>query len=198
MADLYATLEQFKTRLANKTKPEEDDELNEILDAASRAVDDYIQVRPGYFTPPTAATEKRILGKGVSYLALPSPLYGDVTITAPSGYDVPDFDITEDLRLIILDDYGNPAPYMSWEKIYYTVSGSWGYETTPPQIREATLQLATHFYRGRDKALTGTVTDMRQDEQFPERDYPRQTRRIMDEFKRNLGGSPQKGGLHIA
>lgn len=193
----YATLDQFKTRLANKTKPEDDNELGEILEAASRAVEDYLDVVLGYFFPPTQTETKKILGNGSSYISLPAPLYGNVTISAPSGHSVPNYDVTEDLRLITLTDEGNPYPYLTWEAIYYSVTGYWGYAAIPAQIREATLQLATHFYRGRDKALTGTITDMRQDEQFPERDYPRQTRRILDEFRRNLGGKPG-GGLYIA
>lgn len=197
MANEYATIEQAKTRLINKVSSEQETELGEMLEAASRAVDDYLGVKPGYFSPPLAPSVKQITGRGASYLSLPAPLFGAVTITAPSGYVVPDFDITDDLRLITLDSSGNPSPYEIWERVYYSISGSWGYEELPPQIREATLQLLIHFYRGRDKALGGTITDMRSDEQFPERDYPRQTRRILDEFKRNLGGKPG-GGLYMA
>ena len=197
MANEYATLVQFKTRLVNKTKPEEDAELGEILEAASRAVDDYLDVTPAYFTPPTVASAKRIKGSGESFLSLPAPVYGEITILAPSGYVVPNFEPTEELRLITLDDNDIPTQYITWDSVFYSITGFWGYPVIPPQIREACLQIATHFYRGRDKGLSGTITDMRQDEQFPERDYPRQTRRILDEFKRNLGGKPG-GGLYFA
>jgi hypothetical protein len=57
--------------------------------------------------------------------------------------------------------------------------------------------LVIHFYRGRDKALTGVITDMRQDSIFPERDYPRMTRRLLDNFKYTLGEKPG-GGLILA
>jgi hypothetical protein len=197
MAQEYATLAQFKTRLAHNINPDADTELGDILEAASRAVDDYLEVRSGYFYPPSGNTSKQILGDGSSYISLPMPLSGSVTVTAPSGYTVPDIDVTEEQRLITLDAQGNPSPYLTWDDIYYTVNGLWGYPVTPAQIKEATLQLAIHFYRGRDKALTGTITDMRTDEAYPERDYPRATRRILDEFKRNLGGKPS-GGLYFA
>lgn len=197
MALEYASLEDFKTHLGNKTKAEEDDFLQNKLSAASRAVEDYLSVGRGYFYPPTAPETKQILGRGASYLNLPAPLFGTVTISAPSGFTVPDFDVTDNLRLITLDTSGNPTNYIIWEKIYYSISGSWGYAAVPEQIEEACLQLATHFYRARDKALSGTITNMTQDETFPERDYPRQTRRILDEFARSLGGKP-KGGLYFA
>lgn len=198
MGNLYATLEKFKTRLANKTSSGQDTELKDFLEAASRAVDDYLKVSVGYFTPPTGITSRRIKGAGLSYIQLPTPIYGEVTILAPSGYTVPNFDyIPEEQRLITLTEEDNPTPYLTWDEVFYSISGSWGYQKIPAQIREATLQLATHFYRGKDKGLTGTITDMRQDEQFPERDYPRQTRRLLDEFKVTLGGKPN-GGLYFA
>lgn len=198
MSQDYATLAQAKTRLVNNINPDNEPELEDLIEAASRAVDSYLDVAPGYFYPPGGNTSKQILGQEASFITLPMPLSGSVTITAPSGYTVPDFDVIPDeLRLITLDSNGNPNPYLTWDAIYYTVTGLWGYTAIPPVIREATLQLVIHFYRGRDKALSGTITDMRQDEQFPERDYPRMTRRLLDDYKRNLGGKPG-GGLYFA
>ena len=193
----YVALDEFKTFVGNKTKPEEDAFLLNRITSASRAIEDYLDVAEGYFFPPPEATTRKVLGRGASYLSLPAPLFGEVTITAPEGYTVPNFDITDELRLITLDSGGVPSLYITWGEVYYTITGFWGYEAIPAQIVEATLQLAEFFYRSRDKALSGTITSMGQDEQFPERDYPRKVRRILDEYKRKLGGKPG-GGLYFA
>lgn len=197
MADEYATLAQLKARLMNKVAAGDDTELNGILEASSRAVDDYLELYPGYFTPPTGASTKSLKGSGNTFITLPAPLYGSVTITADGGITVPNFTV-EGMRLRTLDDNDRPADWIVWRAgYYYLVNGNWGYAATPAQIREAVLQLSVHFWRGRDKALTGTITDMRTDEQFPERDFPRMTRRILDDFKFNLGEKPS-GGFTLA
>lgn len=196
MANEYATLDQAKARLMAKVTAPEEPELEGVIEAASRAIDDYLEVDWAYFTPPVGATSKNLKGDGNPYITLPMPLYGSVTITAATGITVPNFTVEEG-RLITLNDSDIPSPWIVWEPVYYVVEGNWGYATIPAQIREACLQLTVHFWRGRDKALTGTITDMRQDEQFPERDFPTMTRRILDDFKYRLGGKPS-GGLVIA
>lgn len=198
MANEYATLVQYKTRLANKTVSGDDTELEEILEAASRAIDDYLEVAQGFFTPTAGSpSTKTLRGTGETFLTLPTPLSGSITITAEAGITVPDFTVDK-LRLITLGTNGLPSSWIVWAcNAYFAITGTWGYVTTPAQIREACLQLAIHFWRGRDKALTGTITDMRQDEQFPERDFPRMTRRLLDDFKFQLGEKPS-GGLILA
>ncbi len=197
MANEYATLAECKTRLVNKTASVDDAELDGLREACSRAVDDYLEVPPGYFTPPTAPSVKNLRGSGQSYLNLPMPLYGSVTITANSNITVPNFTV-EGLRLRTLNEDDLVNPLIVWyEGQYYAVEGNWGYAAIPAQVREATLQLFTHFYRGRDQALSGVITDMRQDTQFPERDYPRMTRRLLDNLKYTLGDRAS-GGLVIA
>lgn len=198
MSNEYATLTQAKTRLANKTTAGDDTELGLIIEAASRAIDDYLEVIAGYFTPPSAASVKTLKGTGDSFIILPMPLSGTVTITADGDVTIPNFTVVEGVRLRTLQENDLPSPYIVWEAgTYYLINGTWGYAATPAQIREACLQLVIHFWRGRDKALTGTITDMRTDEQFPERDFPRMTRRILDDFKFNLGGKAS-GGLILA
>lgn len=198
MANEYASLAECKTRLINKTASVDDAELDQLREASSRAVDDYLKVPPGYFTPPSGASVKALRGKGDSFIILPMPLYGSVTVTANANITVPNFTV-DGLRLRTLDERDLIDPRIIWhEGQYYNVEGSWGYAATPAQVREATLQLFAHFYRGRDQALTGILTDMRTDgQQFPERDYPRMTRRLLDELKFSLGGTAA-GGLIIA
>lgn len=197
MANEYATLEQAKTRLINKTAPASDAELDQLREAASRAVDVYLEVPPGYFTPPAAPSVKDLRGRGDSFLKLPMPLYGMVTVTANAAITVPNFRV-EGLRLRTLNENDLVNPLIVWhEGQYYAVEGNWGYSVIPAEITEATLQLFAHFWRGRDQALTGIITDMRIDgQQFPERDYPRMTRRILDTVKYNLAGRAS-GGLII-
>lgn len=197
MANEYATLDEVKTRILNKTVTADEGELDRLREAASRAIDDYLEVYTGYFSPPGAATVKILRGTGESFIILPAPLSGAVTVTADTDLEVPDFTV-DGLRLRTLNSQGLPTELIAWGAgQFYTVTGLWGYTVIPPQIKEACLQLVVHFWRGRDKALTGTITDMRTDEQFPERDYPRMTRRILDSFKYALGEKPG-GGLVLA
>lgn len=195
MANEYATLEEATARLMNKVESSGENELLGIIAAASRSIDDYLGVEWGYFTPPETATVKPLLGSGNSTIALPMPLYGSVTIEAVDGVTIPNFTV-EGTLLRTLTESGYPNEAIKWYRVYYNVEGFWGYSATPDQIREACLQLVAHFWRGRDKALTGTITDMRQDEQFPERDFPRMTRRMLDNFKFSLAQKPS-GGLYI-
>lgn len=197
MANEYATLEQAKARLMNKTTAPEDAELIGIVEAASRAIDDYLEVDQGYFSPHGGTPSVKIIrGNGQSSLPLPAPLSGTVTITADADITVPDFQV-EGLTLYTVDANGLPTPFLVWPPVFFSIQGIWGYSQVPAQIREACLQLVVHFWRGRDKGLTGTITDMRQDEQFPERDFPRMTRRLLDNFKFNLAQKSQ-GGFFLA
>lgn len=196
MANEYATLDQVKTRLQNKVDDTNTTELGEIIEASSRAIDDYLEVPQGFFTPAGSPSTKTLRGDCSTFLVLPAPLSGTVTITAEDGVTIPNFTV-EGMRLITLTESGFPSKWITWRDVFYMVQGIWGYTDTPAQIREACLQLVIHFWRGRDKALTGVITDMRQDEQFPERDFPRMTRRILDDFKFTLGEKPT-GGLIIA
>lgn len=201
MANEYASLAEAKARLINKVAAgDQTTELEGIREAASRAIDDYLEVGSGYFAPHGGVSSVKIIkGDGSSSIVLPSPLSGSVTITAADASYVPDFTV-DGSRLVALNEDGYPSPYYFWYPIYYNVTGVWGYAATPAQIREACLQLIAHFWRGRDAALTGTITDMRQDAgQFPERDFPRMTRRILDDFKFTLGDKQAgRGGLVIA
>lgn len=196
MANEYATIEQAKTRLVNKVTDAQEAELAEILEAACRGIDDYLEVQEGYFTPPTAPSIKTLKGNNDTFLTLPAPLSGSVTITTDGGITVPNFTV-EGMRLRTLNDSDLPSPFIVWYPVYYRITGTWGYASIPAQIREAALQLTVHFWRGRDKALTGTITDMRSDDQFPERDFPRMTRRLLDDFKFKLG-EKASGGLILA
>lgn len=198
MANEYATLDQVKTRIANSVTDDNEAELTEITEAASRAIDDYLEVDAGYFSPaPDELSTKTLRGSGQTFLEIPSPLFGSVTITAEDGVTIPNFTV-EGLRLTTLDASGFPRSWIVWRDVFYSIEGKWGYPETPPQLREACLQLVVHFWRGKDKSLTGTITDMRQDDQFPERDFPRMTRRILDDFKFNLAPSTGGGGLILA
>lgn len=193
---LYASLDKFKVRLINKTDPASDEELTDILGAVSRSVDDYLEVEEDYFTPPSAPSMRTVKGTGSTFIQLPAPVYGSVTITASSGYTVPNFTVIG-MRLVTLDTNDNPAPFIKWQPIFYNVTGSWGYAAVPEQLREATLQVAVHFWRGRDKALGGVINNLKQDEAFPERNWPQTARTILDKYKLKLQGKAE-GGLYFA
>ena len=196
MANEYATIDEGKARLINKVTEAQEAEVTAIIEAASRAIDRYLEVEAGYYTPTNTASTRTLYGTGQSFINLPAPLSGDVTITAADGVVIPDFTV-KGLKLYTITSGGLPSECIIWPLGWYEINGTWGYQAIPADIKEATLQLLVHFWRGRDKALTGTVTDMRQDNIFPERDFPRMTRRILDNIKYSLGQS-SSGGLVIA
>lgn len=192
---IYATLDEFKNhiQLFNLSSDEET-VATDKLTAASRLIDDYLKVSNDFFAAVNTPSTKKIPGKGNSFITLPAPLSGSVTIVNPSGGNVPNFDVLDNMRLITLDENENPNVYVIWERVYYSITGIWGYDEIPPQIKEACIQITAHFWRNRDKALRGTIGDIVTDEQFPERDIPRMARRILDEFFQRLGNKPS-GGL---
>lgn len=192
----YASIEETKRRLMNAISADAENDLNIIRQAASRAIDNYLRVSDGYFTPQESASTRRVKGTGSSSILLPAPLSGQVTIEAATGVSIPDYDV-EGMRLVTLDTSGNPSSYIVWPRVYFQISGIWGYIDIPPQIKEACLQLIVHFWRGRDKGFGGIVTDMQTATDFPERDYPRATRRLLDEFAGNFSAQPS-GGFYIA
>lgn len=181
----YSTLDKFKRRIINGVTDEDEDTLNELLLTASRAVEDYLEVKLDFFAPQTVPSMKMLRGNNTTTIDLPTELSGSVEIVAPGGFTVPNFTVLEK-QLITLDANENPVPWIVWLEVYYTITGIWGFAAVPSQIEEATLQLAVKFWREFDNNAVGIITEMRTDTQFPERDYPRSCRRLMDEYRKKI------------
>lgn len=196
MANEYADIDRLKARLRGKVRPEDDSELTDILEATSRLIDNALLVPGGYFTPQTTQTTKRVYGTGSTFITLPMAVRGTVTIAAPSGYTVPNFTI-DGLRLITLTDDGFRNPFLVWAKIYYDITGIWGYAAVPAEVREACLQISVRFWRGRDEAFSGVIGNINKDGNIIEKDLPAPVRRILDDLRRVLAPK-RNGGLVLA
>jgi hypothetical protein len=181
----YATLDEFKRRIINGVTEDDNDTLTDLLLTCSRAVEDYLEVSEDFFKPQTVPTTKNLLGNNTGVIDLPAELSGDVIITAPQGINVPNFDIVEK-QLITLDSSERPAPWITWREVYYAVTGIWGFTSVPQQIKEATLQLGVKFWREFDNNAVGMVGELRTDTAYPERDYPKSCRRLLDEYRRKI------------
>ena len=148
-----------------------DNELEALIEQASRFLDLAVGVEPGYFNPPAYpdATPQTFYGQGISYLRLPPYVAGSLstTLTAPTGYTLPTF-IERDGYLIITDTNGLTPhgqwryPYYTtgwWEGVPITVSAIWGFEQVPPDVKLATIELVINLVRETDPA-TLKLTDL--------------------------------------
>jgi hypothetical protein len=175
-------------------------ELNLIREAVSRAVEDYLEVETGYYIPPgDEPTTERVYGTGASSIDLPSPVFGEVTVAAPSGSTVPNFDVVDN-RLVTLTEEGFRTPYIVWAAgIPYDVTGLWGYEAIPPQLIEACLEIIVGTFKERpENGFQGMVTDMRSYEGIIRRGWPSSAKTILDNLKRKAVNEVAPSSLYIA
>lgn len=179
----YITLEELQAALRKSSLTEQETtELNHIREAVSRAVEDYLNVEEGYFIPPPELpTTERVYGTGASFIDLPSPVFGEVTVSTSSTFTVPNFTI-EDNRLISLTEDDLRSPYIVWGAgVPFDVSGRWGYEFIPPQLKEACLEIAVGTFRERpENGFQGMVGSMQGYEGVIRRGWPASARMILD------------------
>lgn len=180
----YATETQLRQRIPKAgNAPDVSTQLLEILEAASRAIDHYVGVEDNYFAPASAPSSKVIWGRGNSFLDLPTFVFGTVTVSAPSGVSVPNFLVSEK-RIYNLTEDGRRSPYAVWAQgVPFTVSGTWGFVTTPADIREACLQVSVRWWRGKDEAFSGVIGGLQKDGQIIERDLPAPVRTILGRWR---------------
>lgn len=197
----YITLEELLAALRKPSATEQETaELNTIREAVSRAVEDYLDVEEGYYIPPPEEpTTIRVYGDGASFITLPSPVFGEVTITAPAGYSLPNFDI-EDGKLYTLTEEGQKSPYITWGAgVPFDITGRWGYEAIPPQLKEAVIEICVGTYRERpENGFQGIVTDVRSYEGVIRRGWPTSAKLILDNLKRKAVNEVQPNNLYIA
>lgn len=187
MANEYVSDGEIKARLSEvKVPPAAQPDLDLLREAVSRFCDGYIGVRAGFFIPSVVPTTKRIYGTGASFLNLPAPLRGSVTIVAAPGYDVPNFTL-DDNRLVTLTEEDIRDPTITWGRAYYDITGLWGYPAIPPELKEAVLQIVIRFYRGRDEGFSGVIGGIRTDNTIIERSLPAPARLILDTIRSRVG-----------
>ena len=140
-----------------------DDELDALIEQASRFFDLECNVEPGYFEPAgDTATAKTIYGNGTNYLRLPPYVPGSLntSITLPEGYTVPSF-IEQNGFLVLTTSSGVLPPFQhfhncSWSGWYsgvaVTVSARWGFVATPADVKMAVIELVINLERETDPA----------------------------------------------
>lgn len=189
MALDYISVEELAKALRKGAVDELDEadaaELASLCTAVSRLADNYLEVEDGYYIPEDAPRTERVYGSGASTIALPSPVYGSVTVSAPEGVSVPNFDLDGHI-LLTLTEGGDRTEFIVWpEGIPFTVSGMWGVPEIPPQLKEACLQVAVRLYKERpDGGFQGIVTATGQYETLISRGFPSVARLILDNMKR--------------
>jgi hypothetical protein len=180
---------------------EEAADIDFLREAVSRAVEDDLQVGIGYYIPPaTDPTTKIIRGLGDSYLSLPSPVFGTVTVTAPSGNTIPNFTV-EGVRLIALDADGTRSQLIVFTYgIPYSITGRWGYDAIPPQLKEACIQIITGSFRERpENGFIGLVGgNMQAYEGVIRRGWPSSARTILNNLRLKPETEAQSSSLYIA
>lgn len=199
MADDYITHGEFEKRLQTTIQPDYISDADIIREAVSRAADNYIQVAPGYFLPSTVSTTKRIYGTGASFLSLPLPIRGSVTVVPAPGYTAPNFTLDEN-RFVTLTEEGYREPLIVWERIYYDITGLWGFAAIPPELKEACLQIGTRFWKGRDEGFSGVIGLIKQDGTIIERSIPAPARFLLDGLRQRLTSEVSSigGSFYIA
>lgn len=197
----YITEAEVKAALRKATLTvDEAAEIALLRESVSRAVEDHIEVELGYFIPPPLEpTVKVIYGTGASFLPLPSPVFGSVTVSAPSGNTVPNFTV-EGTRLLALDSAGTRSPYVIFTPgIAYSISGRWGYAAIPPQLKEACIEITVGLFRERpENGFQGLVGGMQSYEGVIRRGWPTSARTILDNLKLKPETEAQSSSLYIA
>lgn len=145
-----------------------DAELDALIEQASRHFDLVCGLTPGYFNPPAFpfATTQTIYGDGTNYLKLPPYVAGSLssTITLPDGYTAPSF-VAQNGFLVLSTSTGGLPPFSwfpSWPNGWYSgiavaVTAIWGFESTPPDVKEAVIELIINLVRETDPATVKLV-----------------------------------------
>lgn len=149
-----------------------DAELDALIEQASRYLDLFCGVAPGYFeaaADDATASARTFRGGGSSFLKLDPYVPGSLntTLMVPTGYTAPTF-IEKDGYLIITDANGfTPSgqwrypPFTTgwWEGAAITVSAIWGFDETPEVVSMAVIELVINLVRETDPA-TLKLTDL--------------------------------------
>jgi hypothetical protein len=196
MAD-YCTIQQvvgtanLQGYLPKQTGTDAQATIAEIITRCSRRIDAFVTDgrETNYFADaPNTATVKTVFGEGLSFLRLPTHVVGSVaSITAPVGFETPNFRELSNGTLQMLDSTGREARYIVFENgIGYGVTAKWGtrFETTPEDIKEACLMLVVRTFRSKDEAFSGVIGGINQDNQIIERAMPEAVKQILSVYRR--------------
>lgn len=131
-----------------------DDQLDDLIEMASRYFDLVCGVQPEYFEAAgAAATARTFYGDGTSFLRLDRYVPGSLntTLTYPTGYTALDY-VERDGYLVITDSTGVLSSrsltfYNGWYSgVPITVTAKWGFEATPADVKLAVIELAANLW----------------------------------------------------
>lgn len=139
----------------------QDTRLQRVLDRATAIIDTLLGVT---FPASSSPSTQVVYGDGTDYLKPAAFVTGSITsVTAPSGYTVPDYTIANGVLIVTRDSLMGPqfggeslagqffAPFGGWlAGVPYTVAATFGYSATPDDIKEACLEIAVDLWRFRD------------------------------------------------
>lgn len=170
-----------------------DNDLDKLLERASRFFDLLCGVEPGYFeAAETTASERTFYGDGTNFLKLDRYVPGSLntSITFPEGYTTPDF--TERDGYLVLTDSAGVLPSRFTERcgggwyarVPITISAKWGFEATPEDVKHAVIELAVNLWRETDPANVKLVNLEGQ----PLREkYPPRVKEIANRYRAQMG-----------
>lgn len=130
-----------------------DDQLDDLIEMASRFFDLLCGVEPGYFEEAgLTATARTFYGNGSRFLKLDRYVPGSLnaTLSYPTGYTALDY-VERDGYLVITDSTGVLSSSLRWSSGWYsgvpiTVTAKWGFAATPADVKLAVIELAANLW----------------------------------------------------
>lgn len=134
------------------------DQLDDLIEMASRFFDLICGVVPGYFDAAgSTATERTFYGDGTNFLRLDPYIQGSLNATLgyPSGYTALDYAerwterhphllITDSSG--VLSDRSSSFPYGWYSGVPITVTAKWGFQATPADVKLAVIELMANLW----------------------------------------------------
>lgn len=131
-----------------------DDQLDDLIEMASRYFDLLCSVAPGYFEAAGAtATARTFYGNGTNFLRLDRYVPGSLnaTLAYPSGYTALDY-AERDGYLVITDSTGVlSSRSLTFCNGWYcgvpiVVTAKWGFEATPADVKLAVIEMGANLW----------------------------------------------------
>lgn len=177
----YATLEQLKGYVEGIDEQEEP-AASALLDRVSSLLDVRLGViwRGIFDVAEEEPSERMLTGTGTDQMVVPPFVPDSIeSVVDADGHSI-DFSV-EMPNKVIRDDGG-----IFERGLRYTVTARWGWEETPPEITELTLQTAVRLWRGRDESFSGTVGNINRDGSIVERGFPRAVEQTLVDLRAEL------------
>lgn len=138
-----------------------DDELDDLIEKASRYFDLLCGKPSGYFEAAgSVVSDRTFYGDGTHFLKVDHYVSGSLspTLTLPAGHTAPDF-VERNGRLQIVSSNGVLLGRSSslafegwWSNVPITISARWGFEATPEDVKLAIIELVVNLWRETDPA----------------------------------------------